>query len=49
MDLKELVENMKTAIFEQDHKLNCCEAILAELQEADSELYTRILEKLNMI
>ena len=49
MEIAELLENLKTAIFEMDHELNCSKAIIAELQEADSELYTRIMEKLNLI
>lgn len=49
MDAKTLIEDLKQAIFEADHELNCSKAIIAELEKLNPELYHKILEKLNLI
>ena len=49
MDAKQLIEEMKTAIFEMDHQLNTSKAALALLQELNPDLYEQIMEKLNLI
>jgi hypothetical protein len=49
MEIAELLENLKTAIFQQDHELNCAKAVMAELQELNPALFHEIMEKLNLV
>lgn len=49
MDLKQSLEIMEKAVFEADHELNCCKAIIAELERMNPELFHKIMEKLNLV
>ena len=49
MDAEELLEALKKNTCDLEYQFLQYEAIVAELVEADSELYTKIMEKLNLV
>ena len=49
MDAKTLIEDLKTAIFQQDHELNCAKAFMAEVEKTNAELFHEIMERLNLV
>ncbi len=49
MDAKQLIEDLKTAVYEQDHQLNTSKAALALLQELNPDLFHEIMERLNLV